>query len=229
LSVPRLRRQLLYPHCHDNARPAATGGCTGSFSLWLPLRPTTRLLGSNPFTLVQKDRPVGSCSGRFCRVLLGWCVLKEQGRRIRVGACCSTPQCLQRPVHNAIKVFQARRTRYSVQRSRRARPSERPLVGSVMMHCIFCALLTSGLPVVCACVGCTCCELAVFNSAHPCLGDTSAARLLRYGYAAVKSLFLFLTLSLHRPLSRDVSLNLSPFLSPSLCSSHSVSLSLSVG
>ena len=34
-------------------------------------------------------------------------------------ACCSTPLCLQRPVHNAIEVFQARRTRYSVQRSQR--------------------------------------------------------------------------------------------------------------
>jgi len=119
-------------------------------------------------------------------------------------------------LHNAIEVFQARRTHYSVSSSRRARPSERSLVGSVMMHCIFCALLTSGSPLVGACVGCTCCELAVFNSAHPCLGDASAARLLRYGYTAVNSLFLFLTLSLHRPLSRAISLNLSPSLSPFL-------------
>jgi len=65
-------------HCNDNARPAATGGCTGNCNLWLPLRPTTRLLGSNPSTLVQKDTPVGNCSGHFCRVLLGWCVLREQ-------------------------------------------------------------------------------------------------------------------------------------------------------
>jgi len=138
-------------HCHDNARPASTGGCTGSCSLWLPLRPTTRLLGSNPSTLVQKDRLVGSCSGHFCRVLLGWCVLTEQAAWIR--RLLQTPQRLQRPVHNAIEVFQARRNRYSVQRSRRARPSERPLVGSVMMHCIFCALLTSGSPLIGACVG----------------------------------------------------------------------------
>jgi len=123
----------------------------------------------------------------------------------------------------------SRRTRYSVQRSRRARPSERPLVGSVMMHCIFCALLTSGSPLVGACVGCTCCELTVFDSTYPCLGDASAARLLRYGYTAVNSLFLFLTLSLHRPLSRAVSLDLSPSLSPSLSSSYSVSRSLLVG
>ena len=88
-----------------------------------------------------------------------------------------------------------------------ARSSERPLVGSVMMHCIFCAQLTSGSRLVAsgACVDCTCCELAVFDSSHPCLGDASAARLLRYGYTAVNSLFLFLTLSLHRPLSRAVS------------------------
>ena len=97
-----------------------------------------------------------------------------------------------------------------------ARSSERTLVGSVMINCILCALLTSGSPLVGACVGCTCCELAVFNSAHPCLGDASAARLLRYGYTAVNSLFLFLTLSLHRPLSRAISLNLSPSLSPFL-------------
>ena len=71
LNFPRLRRHNFCSliHCHDNARPAATGGFTGSCSLWMPLRPTTRLLGSNPSTLVQKDRPVGSCSGRFCRVL----------------------------------------------------------------------------------------------------------------------------------------------------------------
>ena len=29
-------------------------------------------------------------------------------------ACCSTPQCLQRPVHNTIEVFQARHTCYYV-------------------------------------------------------------------------------------------------------------------
>ena len=70
LGVPRLRRQLLFPHPRwfENARPAALGGFRGSCSLWLPLRPTTRLLGSNPSTLVQKDRPLGSCSGRFCSV-----------------------------------------------------------------------------------------------------------------------------------------------------------------
>ena len=39
------------------------GGFTGSCSLRMSWRPTTRLLGSNPFTLVQKDRPVGSRSG----------------------------------------------------------------------------------------------------------------------------------------------------------------------
>ena len=107
------------------------------------------------------------------------------------------------------------------------RSSERTLVGSVMMHCIFCAQLTSGSRLVAsgACVDCTCCELAVFDSSHPCLGDASAARLLRYGYTAVNSLFLFLTLSLHRPLSRAVSLNFSSSLSPSLSSSYSVSLS----
>ena len=49
-----------------------------------------------------------------------------------------------------------------------ARSSKRPLVGSVMMHCIFCALLSSGSPLVGACVGCTYCRLAAFNSAHPC-------------------------------------------------------------
>jgi len=70
LGVPRLRRQLLFPHPRwfENARRAAPGGFRGSCSLWLPLRTTTCLLGSNPSTLVQKDRPVGSCSGRFCSV-----------------------------------------------------------------------------------------------------------------------------------------------------------------
>ena len=71
-------------HCHDNARPAAPGGFTGISSLWMPLRPSTRLLGSNPSTLVQKDRPVGNCSGRFRSVLSGarWCVLTEQAGRL---------------------------------------------------------------------------------------------------------------------------------------------------
>jgi len=80
LIVPRLRRHNFCSliHSHDNARPAAMGGFTGSCSLWMPLRPTTRLFGSNPSTLVQKDRPVGSCSGRFCRVLLCLCVFMDQ-------------------------------------------------------------------------------------------------------------------------------------------------------
>jgi len=61
------------------ARPAALEGFTGSCSLRMPWRPTMRLLGSNPFTLVQKDRPVGSCSGCFCRVLIGRTVVCLEG------------------------------------------------------------------------------------------------------------------------------------------------------
>ena len=34
---------------------------------------------------------------------------------------------------------------------------------------------------------CVCLCVFVFDSAHPCLGDAIAARLLRYGYTAVNS------------------------------------------
>ena len=68
---------LSYPLALSSSPP---GGFTGSCSLRMPWRPTTRLLGSNPFTLVQKDRPVGSCSG-FALSSYGapWCALKLAG------------------------------------------------------------------------------------------------------------------------------------------------------
>ena len=204
----------------------------------MPLRPTTRLLGSNPSTLVQKDRPVGSCSRRFCRVLLCLCVFMEQagsldsarGRQEAAVAYrkppyrtlprvrpCDRASCVWQRVTCCVSswlwwVVACRHALDSWQSLSRlcllqhtpvpaapctqchrgipspthslfcatltARSSERMLVGFVIIHCIFCALLTSGSRLVGACVGCTCCQLAVFDSAHSCLGDASAARLL---------------------------------------------------
>jgi len=62
--LPFLAFEYNYSECFQ----VTPVGCRGCCCIWLPLRPTTRLLGSQPFTLVQKDRPVFSCSWRFCRV-----------------------------------------------------------------------------------------------------------------------------------------------------------------
>ena len=130
-------------------------------------------------------------------------------------ACCSTLQCLQRPVHNAIEVFQARRTRYSVQRSSdvfRANAcgfrddklhfmcSTNIWLASSWCMCwlhllrVSCFRLSPSLP-----RGCQCCETAAVRI-HGCEFSLSLSHPLSPSSSLARCLSQFLSLPLYFPL-----------------------------